>query len=52
MIEVRKAKRFNSTEQAQKAFEEFKLKLTGAPILALPTFSKVFEVEYDASNWG
>jgi len=43
MIEVLKAKRFDWTNQAQKAFEEIKLKLTSVPILAIPSFSKVFE---------
>jgi len=52
MIEVLKAKRFEWTEQAQKAFEEIKCKLTSAAMLALPSFSKVFEVECNASDVG
>ena len=52
MTEVLNAKWFEWTEQAQKAFEEIKLQLTSAPVLALSSFSKVFEEEYDASGVG
>jgi len=52
MTEVLKAKHFEWSEQAQRKLEEIKERLTSAPILAPPSFSKVFEVECDASGVG
>jgi len=52
MIEVIKGSPFQWTPRAQEAFEEVKAKLTQAPVLALPCFDKVFEVECDASGIG
>lgn len=40
-----------STAQEQ-AFQELKLRLTNAPVLTLPNFSKPFILEADASGYG
>lgn len=40
-----------STTQEQ-AFQDLKLRLTDAPVLALPNFSKPFILEADASGYG
>ena len=52
MTEVLKGKSFEWSDQAQFAFEEIKRRLTSAPVLSLPDFSKIFEVECDASGVG
>ena len=52
MTEVIKGSSFKWNPKAQVAFEEIKLKLTQASVLALPCFDKVFEVECDASGVG
>ena len=40
------------TEKHEQAFQRLKAQLTNAPILALPNFSKTFELECDASGVG
>jgi len=47
---VKKYVTFSWGETQPKAFEEIKERLTEAPILALPNFSKTFVIEWDASN--
>lgn len=52
LTKLTKLKHFQWNPQAQLAFEEVKRRLTTAPILALPSFEEVFEVECDASGVG
>jgi len=52
ITECLKGGKFKWTEEAQKSFEILKQKVTGAPILTLPDFSKVFEIDCYASNLG
>ena len=52
MTDVLNGKTFEWNEKANSAFEEIKAQLTQVPVLALPNFDKVFEVECDASRVG
>ena len=52
IIDCMKKNQFVWTKAATKAFEEVKKRLTEAPVLQLPNFSKVFEVACNASNVG
>ncbi|PKU80217.1 RNA-directed DNA polymerase [Dendrobium catenatum] len=52
MTELLKTDKFEWDQRAQVSFEALKSHLSSAPILTLPDFNKVFEVECDASNVG
>ncbi|KAK9227018.1 hypothetical protein WN943_012067 [Citrus x changshan-huyou] len=52
VTECLKGEGFKWTKEAQESFDIIKRNVTEAPLLSLPDFSKVFEVECDASNIG
>ena len=43
---------FKWTNEAEESFKFLKKKVTEAPILALPYFDKLLEVDFDASHVG
>uniref|UniRef100_A0A3B4WDD1 Gypsy retrotransposon integrase-like protein 1 n=2 Tax=Seriola lalandi dorsalis TaxID=1841481 RepID=A0A3B4WDD1_SERLL len=49
---TKKYARFNWTAECQEAFEELKVRLTSAPVLAYPLDSGEFFLDTDASDWG
>jgi len=52
MTEVLKHTSFKWNPKPQQALEQIKKKLTQAPVLALPCFKKIFELDCDASKVG
>ena len=47
-----KGKELIWSDEVEESFKFLKKKVTEVPILALPYFEKVFEVDYDASHVG
>lgn len=52
LTQLLKKDSFNLDEKAQDAFEALKVAMTSLPVLAMPDFNTLFEVEADASGMG
>ena len=52
ITECLKNKEFQWSNAASQAFREIKVRMTEAPVLRYPNFTKVFEVACDASGVG
>ena len=52
ITECLKGGRYSWNSQAEEGFQEIKRSMTQAPVLALPDFDKIFEVDCDASKAG
>ena len=52
MIDCTKGREFSWAKEAEESFQYLKKKVIEAPVLALPDFEKVFEVDCDASHVG
>lgn len=52
MTDLTRKGAFTWTEATQRSFDHFKKVMSSCPVLALPDFTKPFELHYDASGDG